>query len=72
MFYVENDGDSEWYIGNADWMTRNLNNRSETVAPVESTVIRDQLRFILQTMLADNRRRWVNEAGWDVRTGAAG
>lgn len=59
MFYFENDGDIEWYIGSADWMTRNLDNRVEAVAPVESTEIRNQLRFILQTMLADNRRRWM-------------
>lgn len=59
IFYFENDGDPEWYIGSADWMTRNLDNRVEAVAPVEDPDIRKHLRFILETMLADNRRRWV-------------
>ena len=62
IFYFENDGDPEWYIGSADWMTRNLDYRVEAVAPVENPDIREQLRFILETMLADNRRRWVMRA----------
>ena len=61
IFYFENDGDPEWYIGSADWMTRNLDHRVEAVAPVESTTIRRQLRFIFSVMFADNRRRWVME-----------
>jgi polyphosphate kinase len=59
IFYFENDGDPEWYLGSADWMTRNLDNRVEAVTPAEDPDIRKQLRFILETILADNRRRWV-------------
>ena len=59
IFYFENDGDPEWYIGSADWMTRNLDYRVEAVAPVESPTIRRQLRFVFSVMFADNRRRWV-------------
>jgi len=59
IFYFENGGTPEWYIGSADWMTRNLDYRVEAVTPVEDTRLREQLRFILETSLADNRRRWV-------------
>jgi polyphosphate kinase len=58
IFYVENGGDPEYYLGSADWMTRNLDSRVEAVAPVEDPEIREQLRFVLEVMLADNRRAW--------------
>ena len=62
VFYFENAGDPEWYIGSADWMTRNLDYRVEAVTPVEATELRRQLRFVLEASLADNRRRWVMES----------
>ncbi|WP_255198732.1 polyphosphate kinase 1 [Halorarius litoreus] len=62
IFYFENAGDPEWYIGSADWMTRNLDYRVEAITPVEDVAIREQLRFILETQLGDNRRRWVMDA----------
>lgn len=62
IFYFENAGDSEWYIGSADWMTRNLDNRVEAVTPVENRQLRDQLRFVLEASLKDNRRRWVMQS----------
>ena len=62
IFYFENAGDPEWYIGSADWMTRNLDYRVEAVAPVTDGSLRRQLRFILETSLADNRRRWVMDS----------
>ena len=58
IFYVENGGDPEYYLGSADLMTRNLDNRVEAIAPVEDPQIREQLRFVLEIMLADNRRAW--------------
>ncbi|WP_410764483.1 polyphosphate kinase 1 [Haloferax sp. DFSO60] len=51
-------GDPEYYIGSADWMTRNLDKRVEAVAPVEDRDIREQLRFILELGLADNTTAW--------------
>jgi polyphosphate kinase len=62
IFYFENAGDPEWYLGSADWMTRNLDYRVEAVTPVEATPLREQLRFILEATLADNRRRWVMQS----------
>ena len=62
IFYFENGGDPEYYVGSADWMTRNLDNRVEAIAPVEDPTTREQLRFVLEVMLADNRRAWVMNA----------
>ena len=62
IFYFENGGSPEWYIGSADWMTRNLDYRVEAVTPVEATQLREQLRFILEASLTDNRRRWVMQS----------
>ncbi|AFK19446.1 polyphosphate kinase 1 [Haloferax mediterranei ATCC 33500] len=58
IFYFENAGDPEYYVGSADWMTRNLDKRVEAIAPVEDPDIREQLRFILELGFADNRKSW--------------
>jgi polyphosphate kinase len=58
IFYFENAGEPEWFLGSADWMTRNLDNRVEAVTPVETVELREQLRFVLEASLSDNRRRW--------------
>ncbi|SFR69040.1 polyphosphate kinase 1 [Halogeometricum limi] len=62
IFYFENAGDPEWYLGSADWMTRNLDKRVEAITPVEDRDIREQLRFILELCLNDNRKRWTMNA----------
>ena len=53
-----NAGDPAYFIGSADWMTRNLDRRVEAVAPVEDPALRETLDDALSTMLDDNRRRW--------------
>jgi len=69
IFYFENGaradpspgddwGEPEYYIGSADWMTRNLDYRVEAVTPVTSPEIQRQLRFTLELVLADNRKLW--------------
>ncbi|EMA05557.1 polyphosphate kinase [Haloarcula vallismortis] len=69
LFYFENGaradpspeddwGEPEYYIGSADWMTRNLDYRVEAVTPVTSPEIQRQLRFTLELALADNRKLW--------------
>ena len=56
IFYFHNNGDPDYYIGSADWMTRNLDRRVEAVAPVEDPDIREELQIILDIMLSDNRK----------------
>ncbi|UCG85707.1 MAG: polyphosphate kinase 1 [Gemmatimonadota bacterium] len=58
VFYFDNGGDSEYYIGSADCMKRNLENRVEVLAPVEDEVLRAQLRHLLDTQLNDRCGAW--------------
>ena len=50
--------DPAYFIGSADWMTRNLDRRVEAVAPVEDPDLCSELETILSVMLSDNRKRW--------------
>jgi polyphosphate kinase len=60
------EGERERYwIGSADAMERNLDRRIEAVVPIEAPPLQERLRFILATMLADDRRAW--ELGPDGR-----
>lgn len=58
IFYFQNQGEEEVYIGSADWMPRNLDRRVEAVVPVEDPEIIKDLQEILGVMLADNRQAW--------------
>ncbi|MFG0306788.1 MAG: polyphosphate kinase 1 [Phycisphaerales bacterium JB040] len=46
------------YIGSADWMYRNLNNRVEAIVPIDDPEARRHLVGILQIMLRDHRDAW--------------
>jgi polyphosphate kinase len=58
IYRFENGGSPEFYIGSADWMTRNLSRRMETVAPVCDPVIKAELETILRTYEEDNSSAW--------------
>ncbi|MFB6101984.1 MAG: polyphosphate kinase 1 [Haloplanus sp.] len=58
IYYFENDGDPDYFIGSADWMTRNLDRRVEAVTPIDDPEIRSTLDDILARYLSDNRRSW--------------
>jgi polyphosphate kinase len=54
IYRFENGGAPEFFIGSADWMTRNLSRRMETVAPVCDPAIKAELEDILATSEEDN------------------
>ncbi|PSO51390.1 MAG: polyphosphate kinase 1 [Cyanobacteria bacterium SW_9_44_58] len=58
IFYFYNNGEEEIYMGSADWMERNLDRRIEAVVPIDDPNIFQQLKQILDIMLADNRQAW--------------
>ncbi|MDY7081410.1 MAG: polyphosphate kinase 1, partial [Halobacteria archaeon] len=58
IFYFGNDGESKYFIGSADLMTRNLDNRVEAIAPVEDDDLRDELDEMLGIYLKDNTKSW--------------
>lgn len=54
IFYFENAGDPELFIGSADLMQRNLQARVEVTVPVADKNLKRQLIQVLETQLADN------------------
>jgi len=58
IYRFENGGSPEFFIGSADWMTRNLSRRMEVVAPVCDPAIKAELDEILDTYDADNCSAW--------------
>lgn len=58
IYYFQNAGDEEYFIGSADCMKRNLESRVEVVTPVESVALRGELREMLDSQLGDYRNAW--------------
>ncbi|HYA62284.1 MAG TPA: polyphosphate kinase 1 [Candidatus Sulfotelmatobacter sp.] len=57
IFYFENGGEPELYLGSADWMPRNLYERVEVLFPVKDESLRQRLcEEILPSYLADTRK----------------
>ena len=62
IFYFENNGDSEIYMGSADWMPRNLDRRVEIVFPVLDDELKKKAYYVLEVELADNVKARVMDA----------
>jgi polyphosphate kinase len=58
IWWFENGGESDWYIGSSDLMERNLDRRVEVMTPVEDGDARARLTRVIEVMLADDRRSW--------------
>jgi len=58
IYAFANGGAPEYYIGSADWMKRNLDNRVETVVPVVDPALQAELCAILDVYDADNTSAW--------------
>ena len=58
VYYFHNDGDEEFFIGSADLMKRNLDERVEALAPIREPRHRAHLHHLLDTMLRDERQGW--------------
>lgn len=57
IFYFENGGDEEIYLGSADWMPRNLYERVEVLFPLRDPMLRYRVRYeILEAYLADTAK----------------
>ena len=58
IFWFNNDGDAEVFIGSADWMRRNLDRRVEAVTPIEEHKIKKEIKHLLDSYLEANKDSW--------------
>jgi polyphosphate kinase len=57
IFYFENGGTSEIYLGSADWMPRNLYERVEVLFPLKDALLKERIvKEILPAYLGDTRK----------------
>src|SRR5450432_3633213 len=70
IFYFQNGGEEEVYLGSADWMPRNLYERVEVMFPVKDALLRERVRReILESYLADTlKARLLQKDGTYIRT----
>ncbi|MEM7738508.1 MAG: polyphosphate kinase 1 [Deinococcota bacterium] len=56
IFYFQNKGSDDIYLGSADWMQRNLNRRVEAVFPIEDGTLKRKVMNVLDLLLRDNEK----------------
>lgn len=79
IFIFANGGEKKCFIGSADWMPRNLDNRIEVVTPVYDAKIKEDLEKVIDYGLRDTmqgrivdgtgeNRQWTTEDGGAFRS----
>ena len=58
IFFFGNNEDPRLFIGSADWMRRNLDDRVEAAVEVEDPILKGRLTRTLRFALADKRSAW--------------
>ena len=56
VFIFCNGGNEKYFLSSADWMTRNLDHRSEVAVPIYDKGIQQHLREIIDTLWSDNTK----------------
>ncbi|MCX6310149.1 MAG: hypothetical protein NT084_00730 [Bacteroidetes bacterium] len=56
VFIFCNGGDEKYFISSADWMSRNLDHRSEVAVPIFDVDSQQEMKQILNLQLRDNRK----------------
>jgi polyphosphate kinase len=71
IYSFRRNGESSYYIGSADLMPRNLDNRVELVVPVEDDALKAELQDTLDRCLADDSFAWdlAPDGQWTRRDG---
>lgn len=68
VFYFQNDGEPEMYLGSADWMPRNFFRRVEVVFPIESPEQRGTiLEESIDCYLKENMLAWDAQSNGDYK-----
>ncbi len=71
LYYFRNGGNEEYFIGSADLMTRNLEMRVESLAPIRDRALQQELRELLDLQLGDSCGSWEMESDGSYRKRAA-
>ena len=58
LYRFENGGDPKYFIGSADWMTRNLERRVEVITPITDPNVQKELQGVLDICLNDRVQGW--------------
>ncbi len=58
VYYFQNDGAPEYFIGSADIMKRNLDERIEVLTPLRRPEHHAQVQQLLEMLLTDRRQGW--------------
>jgi len=65
VYYFGNGGDPEYFIGSADLMKRNLDERIEVLTPIRQPALQARLDEFLQLLLAERRQTWeLRDRSW--------
>lgn len=65
VYRFENGGQPEFFIGSADLMKRNLDERIEVLTPVRQADLKLRLEELLDIQLADDRQGWrLHDTTW--------
>lgn len=56
VFIFGNNGDEKIYITSADWMSRNLDSRSEVAVPIYDAEVKKQIKDIINIQLSGNTK----------------
>ena len=56
IFYFENNGNAEYYMGSADWLPRYLDKRVEILFPIEDPILQEEIYHILHIQLSDTKK----------------
>lgn len=67
IFIFANGGDERYYIGSADWMPRNLDNRIEVLAPVYDRTIQEDLKRTVLFGLRDTTNGYIVDGSGENR-----
>jgi len=65
IYYFENAGNPKIFLSSADWMPRNLDRRVETMFPIEDERLKEEIRDILDLMVADNVKARIQKENGD-------
>ena len=65
IYYFENGGNPKIFLSSADWMPRNLDRRVETMFPIEDERLKEEIKEVLDLILADNVKARIQKENGD-------